>query len=310
MLRLLLIILLNITLLLTGCSGHRGSNATSATQNTRYRHRADGAPALSQVPKNIHKIPDAIPKVEPKSKYGNPASYVVLRKKYHVMASSAGYKSTGRASWYGTKFHGYRTSSGELYDMYKMTAAHKTLPLPTYVQVKNLETGKKIIVKVNDRGPFHGDRLLDLSYAAAAKLEILGGGTGRIEVTALNPRQPHQQNCLLAAKKTPPTPPKLITKTTNNQPEKTLALNKINNTVSIYKYLQLGAFSNKSNAESLRLKILQLAGRNLPVNVQMSANQHPSVFRVRIGPISNHNLLTALKHKIVNAKLPVPIALP
>ena len=94
MLRLLLIVLLNITLLLTGCSGKRNSNA-SAAQNTRYRHRADGAPALSQIPKNIHKIPDAVPKAEPKSKYGNPASYVVLRKKYHVMSSSNGYKSTG-----------------------------------------------------------------------------------------------------------------------------------------------------------------------------------------------------------------------
>ena len=185
-----------------------------------------------------------------------------------------------------------------------MTAAHKTLPLPTYVQVKNLENGKKVIVKVNDRGPFHDNRLLDLSYAAAAKLEILGGGTGRIEVTALNPMK---------------LPPKLTTRT-NNKSKQTLVLSKINspkpfqtiktNSISIYKYLQLGAFSNKSNAESLRLKVLQLSGHSLPVNIQMSSNQRSSIFRVRIGPINNYNVLTTLKNKIINAKLPIPITLP
>ena len=124
---------------------------------------------------------------EPLSRYGNPESYVVYGKTYHTLSSSKGYKERGAASWYGTKFHGKRTSSGEPYDLYAMTAAHKTLPLPTYVEVTNLKNGRTVIVKVNDRGPFHDDRLIDLSYAAAAKLDILPYGTGEVEVRAIDP---------------------------------------------------------------------------------------------------------------------------
>ncbi len=316
------VIFLILTMLLPGCASKRGR---APTQATRYHQRADSAPSKLQVPKNIQKIPDAVPQVEPKSKYGNPPSYVVFSKKYHVLSSSTGYKSSGMASWYGTKFHGYRTSSGELYDMYKMTAAHKTLPLPTYVQVKNLDNGKKVIVKVNDRGPFHSNRLLDLSYAAAAKLDILRKGTGRIEVTAIDPRKLSPKNYILAKKQ----PKQKAIAKQNVQRERTLALNKANTATpskkstpiatsintnnessTIYRYLQVGAFNNKANAESLRKKILQLSGPNLQVHIQTSSNNNASIFRVRIGPIDNHGLLTKIKNKIVQAKLPIPISIP
>ena len=131
-----------------------------------------------------------VPKAEPRSRYGNPRSYVVNGKQYFTLSSARGFVQRGIASWYGTKFHGRRTSSGETYDMYKMTAAHKTLPLPTYVSVRNLATGGEIVVRVNDRGPFHGDRIIDLSYAAATKLGIARLGTGRVEVRALEPGTP------------------------------------------------------------------------------------------------------------------------
>ena len=132
----------------------------------------------------------AVPKTEPLSKYGNPESYVVFGKRYYTLKTAAGFKESGVASWYGKKFHGRKTSSGEIYDMYKMTAAHKHLPLPTYVRVRNLETGKEITVRVNDRGPFHGNRVIDLSYAAASKLGILERGTGKVEITTIDGRQP------------------------------------------------------------------------------------------------------------------------
>lgn len=128
------------------------------------------------------------PVQEPLSRYGNPSTYRVNGETYEVLTTAKGYKKRGIASWYGTKFHERRTSSGEEYDMYALTAAHKTLPLPSYVQVKNLKNGRKIIVKVNDRGPFHEGRIIDLSYAAGIKLGLLSQGTAPVEVKALSSR--------------------------------------------------------------------------------------------------------------------------
>jgi rare lipoprotein A len=131
-----------------------------------------------------------IPKAEPLSRYGNPSTYTVRGKTYHVMKSARGYHVRGLASWYGTKFHRKRTSSGEPYNMYELTAAHKTLPLPTYLRVKNLDNGRETIVKVNDRGPFHSDRILDLSYGAAVKLGLFPGGVAHVELTAIVVNKP------------------------------------------------------------------------------------------------------------------------
>lgn len=136
---------------------------------------------------NLSKIKSPEPKKEPKSKYGNPKEYVVFDKKYNVLDTAYGYTEIGLASWYGTKFHGKRTSSGEPYDMYSMVAAHKHLPLPTYAKVTNLENGKEIIVKIIDRGPFKDDRVIDLSYVAAAKLGIIDNGTAIVKIEAINP---------------------------------------------------------------------------------------------------------------------------
>ena len=145
----------------------------------------DSGPSSGSI--DVSSVPDATPRIEPKSKYGNPPSYVVNGKRYYVMDSVKDYVENGIASWYGQKFHGRRTSSGETYDMYAMTAAHKSLPLPTYVEVRNLNNDKRVIVKVNDRGPFHDNRIIDLSYTAAAKLDIISKGTGLVEVRAIDP---------------------------------------------------------------------------------------------------------------------------
>jgi rare lipoprotein A len=147
----------------------------------RYTIQQDGAPTK----RKAINFKEPVPKKEPLSRYGNPTEYYVDGRTYEVMKSSTGYKTRGIASWYGTKFHKQRTSSGEPYDMYVMTAAHKTLPLPTYVKVKNLNNGRVAVVKVNDRGPFHADRVIDLSYAAALKLGVFPKGTAPVEIETL-----------------------------------------------------------------------------------------------------------------------------
>jgi len=146
-----------------------------------------GGPPSAAVPSSPEDVPDAVPRAEPPSAYGNNPEYEVAGVTYHVLKSAEGYVEEGIASWYGTEFQGKRTSSGEPYDMYAMTAAHRTLPLPTYVEVTNLENGKVVVVRVNDRGPFHSDRLIDLSYVAAQKLGIVKSGTARVRVRALIP---------------------------------------------------------------------------------------------------------------------------
>ena len=168
--------------LLASCGTNQDLTVSPAKSSKRYSQEKDGAP-VGPMPVSFREVK---PKNEPFSRYGNPESYAVDGHTYEVMKSSGGYKTRGIASWYGTKFHSQRTSSGDDYDMYAMTAAHKTLPLPTYVRVKNLSNGRVAIVKVNDRGPFHSDRVIDLSYAAAIKLGLLPKGTAPVEIEALS----------------------------------------------------------------------------------------------------------------------------
>lgn len=182
-------ILFFVCISVAGCK-----NLSSQPEDSSINHYSESAKTndiKDSAPKNPPKLKYvAVKPVDEKmSRYGNPSSYVVDGQKYDVLVKANGYSATGLASWYGTKFHKKRTSSGEKYDMYALTAAHRTLPLPTYVKVKNLENGNEAIVKVNDRGPFHSGRILDLSYAAANKLGILAKGTAMVEVTAISKSQ-------------------------------------------------------------------------------------------------------------------------
>ena len=151
---------------------------------------ASPAPPVLSVPPPTASVPDAVPRPEPRARYGNPPFYDVFGKRYYVLSSSVGYWERGVASWYGPGFHKEKTSTGELYDMYGMTAAHKTLPLPAYVRVTNLQNGRSVVVRVNDRGPFVGNRIIDLSYTAAAKLDMLRNGTAMVDVRAIDPSVP------------------------------------------------------------------------------------------------------------------------
>ncbi|MGB5098829.1 MAG: septal ring lytic transglycosylase RlpA family protein, partial [Porticoccaceae bacterium] len=175
MLRVNLLAALLAVLLLAGCFGSRGPGGASAGRDGPPGREADGD------------YPDVTPRSEAITGAGNKNPYTVLGKTYHLLPTAAGYREKGVASWYGTKFHGRATSNGEPYDMFAMTAAHKTLPIPAYVRVTNLENGRSAIVRVNDRGPFHDDRIIDLSYAAAKKLGVFDQGTARVEVVAIDP---------------------------------------------------------------------------------------------------------------------------
>lgn len=219
-------------------------------------------------------VKDVIPRYEPKSRYGNPDSYEQFGKKYVVLASARNYKVRGVASWYGTKFHGRRTSSGETYDMMKMTAAHKTLPLPSFAKVTNLENGKSITVKINDRGPFAKGRIIDLSYAAAHRLEMTEKGTARVEVETITPKtsKPVARLSPVAASS-----PVTSLKQAAAQPRR---------------YVQVGAYSVHKTAQKLA-KVLDKEIR-LPVKIT-SVNRHgKTLYRVRIGPVPTQALADEL----------------
>jgi rare lipoprotein A len=217
--------------------------------------------------RRLSQIPDAVPRVEPLSRGGNPTSYVVFGKRYYPMRQSDGFVQRGIASWYGSKFHGRKTSNGETYDMYSMTAAHKRLPLPSYVEVTNLENGRRAIVRVNDRGPFHDNRVIDLSYAAASRIGMLGKGTALVEVRAIDPAKWGSPEPRLAASPATTRPP----------PAGSARAPRI--------YLQAGAFSDESNAERFRARLEGNLARS--VRVTPADATAGRVHRVQVGPLAS-----------------------
>ena len=187
------ILSLALPILLAAC-------ATPATPGLYKPRVADAAPTNSATTINrLARLRDPKVIAEPRGTRGNGPVYTVLGKSYRVMDSAKGFRQRGLASWYGTKFHGRSTSSGEPFDIYKLTAAHKHLPLPTFVRVTNLDNGKQTVVRVNDRGPFHGDRVIDLSYAAAVKLDFYRQGTANVLIEVLEPEPEAQQQYMVQA---------------------------------------------------------------------------------------------------------------
>ena len=236
----------------------------------------DGAPHPEQVP-DLSAVPEPTPRAEPRSRYGNPDRYEVFGRVYHTLDTAQGYRQRGIASWYGTKFHGRRTSSGEPYDMYAMTAAHTTLPLPTYVRVTHLENGRSVVVRVNDRGPFVDDRIIDLSYAAAHRLGMLEEGTAPVLLEAIDPTPRtlavgDGQRAPVAADEGGDAP-----------------FGPGDGGASPLKgadqgghLIQVGAFVSRDNARRLQAR-LQARGLG-PVSVTEHAASGQALYRVRIGP--------------------------
>ena len=216
-----------------------------ASEPSRVEEPQDGPSTLTL---KAEDVADAVPLGEPLARYGNHSPYEVFGRKYHVLESSKGYRERGTASWYGSKFHGRRTSSGEPYDMHLATAAHKSLPLPTYAEVTNLDNGRKVIVKINDRGPFKDDRLIDMSYGAALRLDMVAAGTARVEVKAIDVGDAPRHASSTSAVKTAET------------------------------WLQAGAYGRRDGAEQLARR---LEGADLkPVSIRDGDN----LFRVWLGP--------------------------
>lgn len=221
----------------------------------------DSAPA--NYSKQWHEIPDAVPVSVKQSKYGNPGSYVVMGKKYYVMDSAEGFKQKGIASWYGNKFHGQRTSSGEDYNMYAMTAAHKTLPIPVFVEITNSDNGRKAIVKVNDRGPFHDGRIIDLSYAAATKLGVAQTGTANVTIRVVTSEEDK-----------------------NRRRSERFVESPVSEGDKLY--VQVAAFATEKNA---RKYLDKLQGEGFfDVRLHIESKKGKAVYRVRIGPLPSENV--------------------
>lgn len=273
-------LILIIALLLSGCLS---PPPNTDPQSTRYAVTQDGPP---KTPFNPQNIKPAQPQWEPPSQYGNHSPYTVLGKTYRLMDSAENYQETGVASWYGRKFHGHRTSSWEPYDMLAMTAAHKTLPLPSYVRVTNLENSRAVIVRVNDRGPFHDDRIIDLSYAAAHRLGITQKGTAQVhvEIIPLSPPPSDTELKLVAASqrlapKSPPNNGKL--------------------------YLQIGAYKELSTALAMQTQMIALT--ETPVSISRVATPQDILHRVQIGPFNQWQELESLTTIIKDKKIANPV---
>jgi len=261
-------------LLLAGCT----SNPPS-----RYQQAQDSAPRYD---KDVGNIPNAIPKVEPRSKGGNKSPYRVFGKQYWVMPSSLGYSAIGTASWYGSKFHGHLTSNGETYNMYSMTAAHKSLPIPTYLKVTNLINSRHVIVRVNDRGPFHGDRLLDLSYAAATKLGYAKQGTATVRIEAIDPVAWNRSKLPVAPlAQQPAAMPVAAAIAANTSPIAAPTTSAIELTAENKIFLQVGAFTNFDSALQLKQRLQSLT--NEPVMVTLDQQRTPNLHKVHVGPVGD-----------------------
>ena len=219
----------------------------------------DGPPAAAPDPTILDQIPNAQPRYSP-PRAANQRPYTLHGTTYYPMAHNRGFVQRGEASWYGRKFHGRKTASGETYDMYGMTAAHKRLPLPSYVEIRNLENQRRIVVRVNDRGPFYGKRIIDLSYAAAYKLGLLAEGTGQVEVRAITPDNPAPDTTPVPTQ-IPPAP----------------------DPVHTIMYVQIGAFRDYSNAQRLQQRLQQQL--RWPVRIVSTSDNR--LHRVQTGPIPN-----------------------
>jgi len=273
----------------------------------------DGPPNPGEVPEDLASVPDAVPKDEPKSPYGNPDSYEVLGKRYAVLENAHGFRERGLASWYGKKFHGKRTSSGEPFNMFAMTAAHKTLPIPAYARVTNITNGKSVIVKINDRGPFHSDRIIDLSYAAAVKLDMLGSGSTQVDLEVLDPGSTIGASPPLAIPDAPsPTefvaatpPPAAQQQPPEPAPTSALAA-ATSGGRSTARYLQAGVFHDPVNAATFR-EYLNNSGIG-PVLLKSENRNERWVYRVLIGPfidVVQLNLVRARMNATQNPTVPV-----
>ncbi len=246
---------------------------------------------------DVSHIANAIPRFEPRTLAGNSNPYTVLGETYHLVDDTQGFRQEGIASWYGTKFHGRRTANGEIYDMYGMTAAHKTLPIPSYVRVTNRNNGKSVIVRINDRGPFHGGRIIDLTYTGAKKLGFLAQGTAPVIVEYIPMGEPGPIIASAPSVGQTATDGAIGGDAKAPAPENPAGYAVPENT-----FLQVGAFGSEPAARALQARLSQLT--DYPIVLNTAA--HDDLVRVRIGPFQNNLDLMALRQKLLDAELSEP----
>lgn len=268
--RLGLIALLGLALL-QACSSQKPTSGDEY-QATRYSQSQDAAPLKHIGPDDVS---DAVPRADPILAAGNKSPYAVNGVTYEILKDYRNYRERGTASWYGSKFHGHETSNGEIFDIYAASAAHKTLPIPSYARVTNLDNGRSVTVRVNDRGPFHGDRLIDLSYAAAVKLGYMDKGTARVEVEVLNIAGVDDRR-----------------DATGGQ----------------YRFLQLGAYGAEDSAQQLQTELQAFV--QSPVFISEVASGGKTLYRVRIGPVSDADELALVQQQLRDGGYPEGQPLP
>lgn len=265
--------------LLAACSS---TPAPSNTSNSRYSITQDRAPTRTP---NIGAIPEVIPVPLTRTMAGNKSPYTVLGNSYYVLPTEEGYSERGVASWYGEKFHGHKTSNGEVFDMYLASAAHKSLPIPSFLRVTNLDNNRSIIVRVNDRGPFHGNRIVDLSYAAAIKLGYADRGTARVQLDSVVVSSYARDTAIKR--------PAPISRSS-------LSVGKDGN-----QYLQVGAFFELSAAREVLHRVKQMT--EVPVVIlSVDTTNRQLLHRVRVGPISDPGEIRHITQSVVAANLGNP----
>lgn len=261
-----------LLVLVQACSGPEQRSAGDEYQATRYSQAQDAAPLRHIQPDEVQ---DAVPRADPILAVGNRSPYTVNGVTYEILDNYRNYRERGTASWYGSKFHGHETSNGEIFDLYAASAAHKTLPLPTYARVTNLENGRSVVVRVNDRGPFHDDRLIDLSYAAAVKLGYMERGTAEVEVEVLNVAGVDDR------RDAPGTH---------------------------YRFLQLGAFGARDSAQRLQAELQGFLQAPVSVTTVEAAGQ--TLYRVRVGPVDSGDELALVQQQLRDGGYPEGQPLP
>jgi rare lipoprotein A len=261
--------------LLAACGG-TPKKAGPAQPGPMGKYYADDGPPET-VPDNLARIPDAVPRDEPFHRYAN-RPYTVFGHTYVPVVNKDATRERGYASWYGRMFHGRKTASGEVYDMFAMTAAHKTLPIPSFARVTNLKTGQSVVVRVNDRGPFHAGRIIDLSYAAAVRIGIANPGNGMVEVERVFA----------------PTAPAIVAAAPAPAPVADVETPMVTQEVAAI-WLQIGAFSSAENAEAFRARAAaSLPWMLEPIQVASGEGLH----RVRLGPYRNRAEASAIAEKV------------
>ena len=280
----------SLLILMAACSSTPSPTETSSSGSSRYSIGQDRAP-IDTI--DIADIPEVV--VEPlvRTMAGNRSPYTVLGMTYRVLPTEEGYNERGVASWYGEKFHGHKTSNGEVFDMYRASAAHKSLPIPSFLQVTNLANNRSIIVRVNDRGPFHGDRIVDLSYAAALKLGFADTGTARVQLEALVPSGAQLDS--IASRQSSTTQEIISVANVGSVVVADVAM----------KYLQVGAFADLNTAREVSERLKELTQRPVMINT-VNSQSNGVLHRVRIGPVNDPIEIRQITAGVVAANLGSP----